>query len=138
MTNNNEESRSAWQNFKTEIVMEFRNKPILSAITYTLIIFYVIGFFYNNLNNDNELFTSSWFYDAIILSWTNLFIVPIILIQLPWRSKPKDWQETKDWLSLHLWSPLVWIFGYLGFRLLIKVLSIASILIDAILNWLAN
>jgi len=138
MTNNEEESGSGWQNFKTEILSEFRNRPILSTISYTLIIFYVIGFFYNNLNNDNDLFTSSWFYDAIILSWTNLFIVPIILIQLPWRGKPKDWQETKDWLSLHFWSPLVWIFGFLGFRLLIKVLSTASMLIDEILNWLAT
>ena len=135
--NTNSDS-SAWQNFKTEILSEFRNRPIFSTISYTLVIFYVIGFFYNNLNNDNDLFTSSWFYDAIILSWTNLFIVPIILIQLPWRGKPKDWQETKDWLSIQLWSPLVWIFGFLGFRLLIKVLSTASILIDEILNWLAN
>ena len=135
--NTNSDS-SAWQNFKTEILAEFRNRPIFSTISYILVIFYVIGFFYNNLNNDNDLFSTSWFYDAIILSWTNLFIVPIILIQLPWRSKPKDWQETKDWLSLHLWSPLVWIFGFLGFRLLIKVLSTASILIDEILNWLAT
>ena len=135
--NTNSDS-SAWQNFKTEILSEFRNRPIFSTISYTLVIFYVIGFFYNNLNNDNDLFTSSWFYDAIILSWTNLFIVPIILTQLPWRGKPKDWQETKDWLSIHLWSPLVWIFGFLGFRLLIKVLSTVSILIDEILNWLAT
>ena len=138
MTNNKEESGSIWQNFKTEILAEFRNRPIFSTVSYTFIIFYIIGFFYNNLNNNNILFSSSWFYDAIILSWTNLFIVPIILIQLPLKGKPRDWQETKDLLSIHLWSPLVWIFGYLGFRFLIKVLSSASILIDAILNWLAT
>jgi hypothetical protein len=138
MTDKKEESSSDWQNFKNEILMEFRNKPIFSTISYTLIIFYIVGFFYNNLNNNNDLFTTSWFYDAIILSWTNLFIVPIILIQLPWKGKPRNWQETKDLLTIHLFSPLVWIFGYLGFRFLIKVLSSASILIDAVLNWLAT
>jgi hypothetical protein len=138
MTDKKEESSSDWQNFKNEIVMEFKNKPIFSTISYTLIVFYIVGFFYNNLNNNNDLFTSSWFYDAIILSWTNLFIVPIVLIQLPWKGKPRNWQETKDLLTIHLFSPLVWIFGYLGFRFLIKVLSSASILIDAVLNWLAT
>jgi hypothetical protein len=138
MTDKKEESSSDWQNFKNEIVMEFKNKPIISTISYTLIVFYIVGFFYNNLNNNNDLFTSSWFYDAIILSWTNLFIVPIVLIQLPWKGKPRNWQETKDLLTIHLFSPLVWIFGYLGFRFLIKVLSSLSVLIDAVLNWLAT
>jgi hypothetical protein len=138
MTDKKEESSSDWQNFKNEILMEFRNKPIFSTISYTLIVFYIVGFFYNNLNNNNDLFTSSWFYDAIILSWTNLFIVPIVLIQLPWKGKPRNWQETKDLLTIHLFSPLVWIFGYLGFRFLIKVLSSLSVLIDAVLNWLAT
>ena len=138
MTDKKEESSSDWQNFKNEIVMEFKNKPIFSTISYTLIVFYIVGFFYNNLNNNNDLFTSSWFYDAIILSWTNLFIVPIVLIQLPWKGKPRNWQETKDLLTIHLFSPLVWIFGYLGFRFLIKVLSSLSVLIDAVLNWLAT
>jgi hypothetical protein len=138
MTDKKEKSSSDWQNFKNEIVMEFKNKPIFSTISYTLIVFYIVGFFYNNLNNNNDLFTPSWFYDAIILSWTNLFIVPIVLIQLPWKGKPRNWQETKDLLTIHLFSPLVWIFGYLGFRFLIKVLSSLSILIDAVLNWLAT
>ena len=138
MTSKNEEPVSVWQNLKIEIIAEFRNKPIFSAVSYTVIIFYIVGFFYNNLNNSNILFSASWFYDAIILSWTNLFIIPILLIQLPWKGKPRDWQETKDIFLIHLFSPLVWIFGYLGFRLLIKVLSIASVLIDAILNWLAT
>jgi hypothetical protein len=138
MNNEKEESDSAWQNFKTEILTEFRSKPILSTISYILILFYIVGYIYNNLNNSNALFSTSWFYDAVILSWTNLFIVPILLIQLPWKGKPRDWQETKDILTIHLYSPLVWILGYLGFRLVIKFLSIASILIDAILNWLAT
>lgn len=138
MTDKNEEFSSDWQKFKTEILIEFRNNPILSTISYTLIIFYIIGFFYNNLNNNNKLFTSSWFYDAIILSWTNLFIVPIVLVQLPWKGKPRDWQQTRDLLSIHLFSPLVWIFGYLGLRLLIKVWFSASIIMEEILNWLAS
>jgi hypothetical protein len=138
MANKKENVSNEWKNLKIEFLSEFRKKPILSTLFYILTIFYIIGYFYNNLNNNNNLFSSSWFYDAIILSWTNLFIVPIILIQLPWKGKPRDWQETKGLLSIHLWSPLVWIFGLLGFRLLIKVLSAASILIDTILNWLAT
>jgi hypothetical protein len=138
MTTKKEPDNTAWEKLKTEFFTEFKKKPILSTLFYLLVVFYIIGFFYNNLNNNNSLFSSSWFYDAIILSWTNLFIVPIVLIQIPWKGKPRDWQETKDLLSIHFWSPLVWIFGVLGFRLLIKVLSIASILIDALLNWLAT
>lgn len=120
------------------IVAEFKRAPFLSILFIVSLGFYVFGFVFNNLQNPNSLFTSSWFYDSVILSWTNLLVVPLLLIQAPWKLKNRDWSEFKLILKSHLISPLFWILGYLGVRLIYKFLLNLNVILTSILNWLAS
>ena len=104
------------------------------------VIFYVFGFVYNNLNNPNRLFSSAWFFDSLILSWTNLFILPIlILVTVVGRFRKIEWQGD-FWISIfvHLLSPFFWVIGYLVLRFFVKTVELCSILISDVLKFLAN
>ena len=120
------------------IISEFKAKPILSTAFYACFGLYVFAFIYNNLQNQNPLFTNAWFYDAVILSWTNLLVLPLLLIQAPWEKQSRNWNEFKSILKIHLYSPAGWILGYLGIRLIYKLLLDLNSIITAILNWLAS
>jgi len=109
---------------------------ILTAFT----IFYVFGFVFNNLQNPNRLFSSAWFFDSVILSWTNLFILPILIIVTIYGvSRKIEWQGD-FWLFifLHFLSPFLWIIGYLSIRILVKTVESFTYLISEVLTFLAN
>jgi hypothetical protein len=127
-----------WRQILEPIISEFKTKPILSTAFYSCFGLYVFAFIYNNLQNQNALFTTAWFYDAVILSWTNLLVLPLLLIQAPWKKQNRNWNEFKSILKIHLYSPAVWIIGYLGIRLIYKLLLNLNTIIEAILNWLAS
>ena len=104
------------------------------------VIFYVFGFVYNNLHNPSRLFSIAWFFDSLILSWTNLFILPIlILVTVVGRFRKIEWQGD-FWISIfvHLLSPFFWIIGYLVLRFFVKTVELCSILISDVLKFLAN
>ena len=111
-------------------------------LVYSLIpfvFFYVFGFFYNNLQNPNNLFSSAWFFDSFILSWTNLFILPILILLITYGIFRKiDW-KSDFWLVafVHLLSPLLWIIGYLILRFSVKTIEAFTSLISEILKYLA-
>jgi len=117
---------------------ELRNRRIAFAIYIPLISFYIFGYCYNNLQNPNQLFNSAWFIDSILLSWTNLLILPVLLLVSPWKRKDRSWDLVVEHLFIHLFSPLLWIFGYLGFRLIVKMTDGIIDSLTIILNWLAN
>jgi hypothetical protein len=127
-----------WRQILEPIISEFKNKPILSTAFYTCFGLYIFAFIYNNLQNQNSLFATAWFYDAVILSWTNLLVLPILLIQAPWRKQGRDWNEFKSILKIHLYSPAGWILGYLVMRLIYKLLLDLNNIFTSILNWLAS
>jgi len=127
-----------WRQILEPIISEFKTKPILSTAFYSCFGLYVFAFIYNNLQNQNALFTTAWFYDAVILSWTNLLVLPILLIQAPWRKQGRNWNEFKSILKIHLYSPAGWILGYLGMRLIYKLLLNFNEIFSSIFNWLAS
>jgi hypothetical protein len=135
---NNEEEKAELRQALEPIVAEFKRAPFLSILFALSLGFYVFGYVFNNLQNPNYLFTSSWFYDSVILSWTNLLVIPLLLIQAPWKLRGRDWSEFKLILKAHLISPLFWILGYLGIRLVYKFLLNLNVILASILNWLAS
>jgi hypothetical protein len=132
------ENNSPWLEAWNALKEDFRAHPVAMSLFWITLPFYVIGYIYNNLQNGNRLFSTSWFYDSIILSWTNLFILPLLLIAVPWRAGNRDWSELKLVAKAHLYSPLVWIFGDLGIRLIYKLLLDLNVIISSILNWLGS
>jgi len=109
---------------------------IVSPFTF----FYVLGFVYNNLQNPSRLFSSAWFFDSIILSWTNLLILPILIFVTAFGIFRKiKWQEEFGiFIFVHLISPFLWIIGYLVLRFFVKTYELFSILISDALKFLAN
>ena len=81
---------------------DLRNRRIAFAIYIPLISFYIFGYCYNNLQNPNQLFNSAWFVDSILLSWTNLLILPVLLLVTPWKRKDRSW----DLVVEHLFETL--------------------------------
>lgn len=117
---------------------DLRNRRIAFAIYIPLISIYIFGYCYNNLQNPNQLFNFAWFIDSILLSWTNLLILPVLLLVTPWKKKYGSWDLVVEHLAIHLFSPLVWIFGYMGFRFIIKMTEGIINSLTIIMNWLAN
>jgi hypothetical protein len=101
-------------------------------------VLYLSGFVFNNTQNQNALFSLAWFFDAIFLSWTNLLILPILLVSTPWKRHNRDWGVFRDLAKMHFYSPLLWILGYLGLRLIYKVFSAFNALVADLLKWLAS
>ncbi|CAN2212309.1 hypothetical protein MCEGKSE7_01032 [Candidatus Nanopelagicaceae bacterium] len=127
----------AWLDFK-KTYNEIRKKHPISSVLFLIFAFlYLFGYAYNNLQNNNRLFSSSWFYDSVILSWTNLFIIPILVLAFPWKLKSKDWSDLKLFSKLHIFSPLLWILGYISLELFLKLYSIGLDSISTFLSWLA-
>ncbi len=132
------ESKAEWRERLQPVIKEFKQEPIGSSIFLILLVLYLSGFVFNNAQNQNALFSLAWFYYAILLSWTNLLILPILLISTPLKRNNRDWETFKDLVKMHLYSPLFWILGYLGLRLVYKTLSVLSALIVELLNWLGT
>ena len=110
---------------------------------YTLIPFifiYGFGFIFNNLQNPNRLFSSAWFYDSIFLSWSNLLVLPmLLLIIMRGIIRRTQWASDSFILILiHLMSPLFWIIGYLLFRFFIKGIESFGEIVSAILKYLSE
>lgn len=106
--------------FNTRKVTKLFKLHIYILIPFLLL--YVFGFFFNNFQNPNLLFSSSWFYDTFMLSWTNLLILPILILNIVFSILRRvDWKpDFTEILVLHLLSPILWIVTYLFWRLLIK------------------
>ena len=109
-------------------------------ILIPLTFFYLFGFIFNNLQNPNRLFSSAWFFDSLILSWTNLFILPIlILITVYGVFRKIEWKvDFLLFIFLHLLSPFLWIAGYLVLRIFVKTVDSFSNLISEFLTHLAD
>jgi len=109
-------------------------------ILIPLTFFYLFGFIFNNLQNPNRLFSSAWFFDSLILSWTNLFILPIlILITVYGVFRKIEWKvDFLLFIFLHLLSPFLWIAGYLVLRIFVKTVDSFSNLISEFLTYLAD
>ena len=109
-------------------------------ILIPLTFFYLFGFIFNNLQNPNRLFSSAWFFDSLILSWTNLFILPIlILITVYGVFRKIEWKvDFLFFIFLHLLSPFLWIAGYLVLRIFVKTVDSFSNLISEFLTYLAD
>ena len=129
-----QELKVAW----TEIKTEFKRSPFISTSFYMFLFLYVFTYFYSNGQNPSRLFTSSWFFDAIILSWTNLLIVPLVVVVIPWNRGERDWSSVKWIAKLHLASPLFWIVGIVVVRLASKVTVSVIEAIGLFFGWLAN
>ena len=113
------------------------------VLIYSIVPFiclYVFGFGYNNLQNPSRLFSSAWFYDSLILSWTNLFIIPILfLIVIFGIFRREAWgSDLFLFAFIHLLSPFLWIFGYLIWRVFVKTVESCSNLISDILKYLGD
>ena len=117
-----------------------RSFKYLIYILIPFVFFYVFGFVYNNLQNPNRLFSSAWFFDSLILSWTNLFILPILILVTAFGIFRKiEWQEDFGiFIFIHLLSPFLWIIGYLVIRFFVKTVELCSMLISDVLKYLAN
>ena len=100
--------------------------------------FYVGGYVYNNLQNSNGLFSLAWFVDAILLSWTNLLILPLLLTVVPYTKANRDWDLFKEHTKYHFYSPFIWIVGFLFIRFCIKILESFGEILTYVLNWLGS
>lgn len=132
------ESNSEWREKIRPVIDEFKKEPVGISIFLVLSFLYLLGFVYNNFQNESELFSLEWFYDSVILSWTNLLILPILLLSVPWQAHERDWSTFKVYVKLHLYSPLIWILGYIAVRFINKVLNELNGLVINFLNWLAS
>jgi hypothetical protein len=119
-------------------VKDFKKSPVSHSLFWITFLFAIFGFIYNNLQNPNNLFISAWFFDAFILSWTNLLIIPTLLITIYWGIKEKDWSDIKFVASCFFWSPFIWISGYLLLRFLLKTLLSVNEILSSFLRWLGN
>jgi len=135
---NSNDKEPAWKQALSPITSEFKKSPFLFIAFCLSFVIYVFGFFFNNLQNHNILFSTAWFYDAVILSWTNLLVIPLLLIQIPWRLKERDWSEFKLIAKMHLYSPAGWIVGFLGLRIIYKLLLGLDNFFTNFFNWLAS
>ena len=116
----------------------FKKSPISHSLYWLSSFFAIGGFIYNNLQNPNRLFISSWFYDAFALSWTNLLIIPTLIVTFYWGLTKKDWSDLKEVASYFFWSPFVWIGGYLLLRIAYKSLLLINDFFTSIFTWLGN
>jgi hypothetical protein len=132
------QNKEEWRERLAPLMKEIKKEPVGISIFLICLVMYFSGYIYNNLQNRNDLFTLEWFYDAVILSLTNLLILPILLLSVPWQMRDRDWSTFKDFAKMHLYSPLLWILGYLGVRLAYKVLTVFNMLVADLLNWLAS
>jgi len=132
------QNKEEWREGLAPLIKEIKKEPVGTSIFLICLVMYFSGYIYNNLQNRNDLFTLEWFYDAVILSLTNLLILPILLLSVPWQMRDRDWSTFKDFAKMHLYSPLLWILGYLGVRLAYKVLTAFNMLVADLFNWLAS
>ncbi len=134
----NPQDKDDWREGLSTFIKEFKKEPLGTSIFLICLLVYSSGYIFNNLQNKSNLFTLEWFYDAVILSWTNLLIVPILLLSVPWQLRDRVWSIFKAMAKMHLYSPLVWILGYLVVRLAYKLLTAFNLLLADLLNWLAS
>jgi hypothetical protein len=100
--------------------------------------FYVGGYVFNNLQNNNQLFSLAWFVDAALLSWTNLLILPVLFTVIPWNKVNRNWSLFKEHCGYHFYSPAFWILGYIFLKFCVKVLEFFGTFISSVLNWLGS
>jgi hypothetical protein len=116
----------------------FKESPISHSLFWASLVFSLGGFVYNNLQNPNQLFTSAWFYDSFLLSWTNLLVVPAFMVTIYWGVTKKDWSDLKEIGSWFFWSPFAWIASAIAFRTIYKILLLIIELIANFFTWLQN
>ena len=129
-----QELKVAWIEIKTE----FKRSPLISLSFYIFLLLYVFTYFYSNGQNPSKLLTSAWFYDAMILSWTNLLIIPLVVVVIPWNRGKRDWSSVKWLAKLHLASPLIWIAGIIVMRLASKLIVSVIQGLGLFFSWLAS
>jgi hypothetical protein len=116
----------------------FRGRLWIKILYSIGLSFYVGGYVFNNLQNNNQLFSLAWFADAVLLSWTNLLVLPVLLTVIPWNKVSRDWSLFKEHCGYHFYSPVLWILGYILLKFCLKVLESFGTFIENILNWLAS
>lgn len=137
----NEERDKAYAELKSvfgEIFKIFAGRTWIKILYVTALSFYVGGYVYNNLQNGSGLFSFAWFVDAVLLSWTNLFILPVLITVVPWNRTNRNWELFKEHAKCHLYSPSIWIAGYLLLKLCVKILESFGEILTYVLNWLAS
>jgi len=133
-----DDQKHAWEELKLAIREGFRSSPLSIVLFLLFSVLYLVSYFYNNLQNPTMLFQSAWFFDVAILSWTNLFVLPLALTIFPWKEKVKDYSLIKFLAKVHLFSPLAWISGYIIVKLTSKLYLICLDFVGAFFNWLAT
>ena len=137
----NEERDKAYAELKSvssEIFKIFAGRIWIKILYVTVLSFYVGGYVYNNIQNSSGLFSLAWFIDSILLSWTNLLILPLLLTVVPWRRVNRDWNLFKEHAKYHFFSPFIWIVGFLFIKLCVKIFQSFGEVLTYVLNWLAS
>lgn len=116
----------------------FKKSPISHSLFWLSLVFSFGGFIYNNLQNSNKLFTSAWFYESILLSWTNLLVIPVFMVTLYWGLTKKDWSDLKEIGSWFFWSPFAWIVSVIALRTIYKLFLLVSEILANFFTWLQN
>jgi len=116
----------------------FKKSPISHSLFWTSLVFSLGGFVYNNLRNPNQLFTSAWFVDSFLLSWTNLLVVPAFIVTIYWGVTKKDWSDLKEIGSWFFWSPFAWIASAIALRTIYKIFLLLNEIIANFFTWLQN
>jgi len=134
LTDQDPDLRIMWTEFKAD----FKKSPVVNSLFLLTLPFSIGGFVFNNIQNPNQLFVAAWFYDAFFLSWTNLLVIPTLLVATYWGFAKKDWSDAKGVASWFFWSPFVWIAGYLILRLASKIFLLVGDILTQLLTWLGN
>jgi hypothetical protein len=116
----------------------FRLHPVSHSLYWLLGLFAAFGFFYNFAQNNNRLFSLPWFVDVVILSWTNLLVVPLIIFTIIFGIRTKNFQKFFYSISLFLTSPFLLIIGMVVIKFGIKIVEIIFQGLSNFLNWIAS
>ncbi len=138
MNEENDKYRAELKLLFSEYFKIFAGRFWIKVLYATGLSFYVGGYVFNNLQNSSELFGLAWFIDAMLLSWTNLLILPLLLTVVPWSKANRNWELFKDNAKYHFYSPFIWIVGYLFLKLCVKMLDSVGAILTFILRYLAS
>jgi hypothetical protein len=116
----------------------FRLNPVIHSVYWLLGLLACFGFFYNFAQNDNRLFSIPWFIDVLILSWTNLLVIPLITFTIFLGIRRKNFEKFFYSISLFFASPVYLIFGMVVIKFGIKVLELILDGLSNFLNWIAS
>jgi hypothetical protein len=130
----NSDSIGDWEKQK----LAFQKSPISHSVYWLLGILAGFGFFYNYSQNSNRLFTLAWFIDVIVLSWTNLLVLPLFIFTIIVGYKVKSFGKFQYSLSLFITSPFMLILGTIGIKFFLKLVEFSLNGISNFFAWLSS